>query len=120
LKFCDSYGYFCLSQILVILIHSEFGFDDVHGGILYGMWRAASLFWSLLTSYLNDNLGVRKSLLIGFSISTSAMILLLCSNSQVVAYLVLLVISPLGFSIGPPMLYVGKLSPSNNCCRCNH
>jgi len=108
LKFCDSYSYFCLSQILVILVHTEMGCSDVVAGMSYGLWATAGFFWSLVTSWINDNLGVRNSLLAGFSISIASTTLLVTTHSKVVLFVVLLFISPLSYSIGPPMLYVGK------------
>jgi dipeptide/tripeptide permease len=37
LKFLESYGYFALSQILVIYLHDEFGATDIQAGAIYGM-----------------------------------------------------------------------------------
>ena len=107
IKFLDSYGYFCLSQVFVILMHDEFDCSDVLSGVLYGVWASAAFFWSLATFWINDNLGVRKSLLIGYCISLVSMLLLIFSNSLIALFAVVLVISPLSFSIGPPMLLVG-------------
>eukprot|EP00597_Dinobryon_sp_UTEXLB2267_P002129 CAMPEP_0170060752 /NCGR_PEP_ID=MMETSP0019_2-20121128/2581_1 /TAXON_ID=98059 /ORGANISM="Dinobryon sp., Strain UTEXLB2267" /LENGTH=525 /DNA_ID=CAMNT_0010266419 /DNA_START=546 /DNA_END=2123 /DNA_ORIENTATION=- len=73
----------------------------------YGLWATAGFFWSLVTSWMNDNLGVRNSLLAGFSISIASTALLVTTQSEVVLFAVLLFVSPLGYSIGPPMLYVG-------------
>ena len=36
LKFLESYGYFALSQILVIYLHDEFGATDIQAGAIYG------------------------------------------------------------------------------------
>ena len=109
LKFLDSFGYFCLSQILVILLHSEFGCSDVFAGALYGLWSTAGFFWSLATFWVNDNFGVRKALLIGYCLSIVSTVILISSNSLILLYIVLLVLSPLSYSVGPPMLTVGIL-----------
>ena len=37
LKFCESYNYFAISQILVILLHTEFNFTDTEAGYTYGI-----------------------------------------------------------------------------------
>jgi POT family proton-dependent oligopeptide transporter len=36
LKFLESYGYFALSQVLVIYLHDEFGASDMEAGAIYG------------------------------------------------------------------------------------
>ncbi len=54
LKFCESYNYFALSQVLVIYLHTEFGLSDIQAGASYGLWGASITFWGLLTSYIND------------------------------------------------------------------
>lgn len=38
LKFCESYNYFAISQILVIYLHEEFGLSDMAAGGAYGLW----------------------------------------------------------------------------------
>ena len=109
LKFLDSFGYFSLSQILVILLHSEFGCTDIFAGVLYGLWATAGFFWSLATFWINDNFGVRKALIVGYCLSIVSTVFLITSNSIVLLFIVLLVLSPLSYSVGPPMLIVGIL-----------
>ena len=70
LKFFESYSYFAISQILVIYLHTEFGISDLEAGTVYGLWGLAITLWGLATAWINDNLGVRRSLMLGFSIST--------------------------------------------------
>ena len=60
LKFCASYGYFALSQILVIYLHNEFGASDLEAGSIYGVWGLCITAWGFLTAYTNDLLGVRR------------------------------------------------------------
>jgi len=61
LKFCESYGYFALSQILVIYLHTEFDATDVEAGTAYGTWGLCITFWGLACAIFNDRLGVRWS-----------------------------------------------------------
>ena len=70
LKFFESYSYFAISQILVIYLHTEFDISDLEAGTVYGLWGLAITLWGLATAWINDNLGVRRSLMLGFSIST--------------------------------------------------
>ena len=107
LKFFESYGYFALSQILVIYLHQEFGVSDVAAGTIYGMWGLCITFWGLVASYINDKMGVRNSLLVGFSISAVSSVLVATATSVEIIYLVLFVIMPVGTSMGIPMLTVG-------------
>ena len=60
LKLFASYGYFALSQILVIYLHNEFGATDIEAGTIYGSWGLCITIWGLLTAYINDRLGVRR------------------------------------------------------------
>jgi proton-dependent oligopeptide transporter, POT family len=107
LKFCESYGYFSISQILVIYLHTEFNASDVTAGAIYGVWGACITFWGLTISWLNDNFGVRNSLLLGFTISLISSIILATAKSLPVIYFVLFMFMPMGTAMGIPMLTVG-------------
>jgi MFS family permease len=107
LVFCDGYGYFCVSQILVIFLHEEYDVSDMNSGTIYGLWLASITFWGMLASCFNDYLGVRKSLLIGFSISMISNISLAFSSSLTLLYVILFGILPIGNSMGIPMLTIG-------------
>jgi hypothetical protein len=107
LKFFESYSYFAISQILVIYLHQEFAISDMEAGTVYGMWGLAITLWGLATAWINDNLGVRRSLLLGFSISAVSTFALATSTTKLQVYLCLFVILPLGNSMGIPMLTVG-------------
>lgn len=107
LKFCESYGYFALSQVLVIYLHNEFGTSDIEGGFVYGMWGICITFWGLVTSFINDSLGVRRSLMVGFSISFCSSIIIALATSKHLLYFMLFCILPIGTGMGIPMLTVG-------------
>lgn len=107
LKFLESYSYFAVSQILVIYVHTEFGFSDMQAGSMYGLWGISITFWGLCASAFNDILGVRKSLLIGFSISVFATLSLSLITSRTALFLILFGIYPIGTAMGIPMLTVG-------------
>lgn len=105
LKFLESYAYFSLSQVLVIYLHDEFGASDFEAGTAYGMFGAAITGWGLSLSWLNDNLGVKKSLLIGFSISTIASTIVACTTSKILLYITLFAFYPIGFAMVPIIRY---------------
>jgi len=106
LKFLESYGYFALSQILVIYLHDEFGATDIQAGAIYGFFGAAITGWGLTISWLNDNLGVRKSLMLGFCISSCASTMIACARSIEFLLVVLFFVYPFGLAMGIPMLNV--------------
>ena len=107
LKFFESYGYFAVSQILVLYLHTEFGVGDLEAGTVYGMWGLCITLWGLATAHINDNLGVRRSLLLGFAVSAVSTFLLAAATTKWHAYVVLFLLLPLGNSMGIPMLTVG-------------
>eukprot|EP01039_Chlorochromonas_danica_P000367 gene367-396_t len=106
LKFCESYGYFALSQILVIYLHNEFGCSDVEAGTAYGLWGASIILWGFSTSCFNDQLGVRRSLLLGFTMSALSSLLLGLARSKVMVYITLFALLPIGNCMGMPMLTI--------------
>ena len=117
LKFCESYGYFSISQILVIYLHNEFGALDVKAGAIYGVWGACITFWGLTISWLNDNFGVRNSLLLGFTISLISSIILATATSITTIYIILFCVMPMGTAMGIPMLTVGIKRYTNSTNR---
>lgn len=96
LKFLESYAYFALSQVLVIYLHDEFDTSDFEAGTAYGMFGAAITGWGLALSVVMDNLGVKKSLLIGFSISAISSTICACTSSKILLYLTIFGFYPIG------------------------
>ena len=82
LKFLDSYSYFSLSIIFTLFLSSDFGFSDVEAGTVYGAWGAMTTIMGLLTGVIVDNLGVAKSLRVGFLISLLARIGIFWTTSK--------------------------------------
>ena len=62
LKTLDSYGYFALSEIFTLYLTNELGVSDVAAGAYYGGWGTAITLYGLLTGFLIDVVGVRRSL----------------------------------------------------------
>lgn len=106
LHFTETYSYFCLSQILVIYLHQEFNASDREAGSVYGFWGCSITAWGLATGWVNDRLGVRRSLLFGFLVSFLGSFIIATTVSKTVLYFTLFGILPLGNSIGIPMLTV--------------
>lgn len=69
-------------------------------------WGAAITCGGLLVSWLNDNLGVKRSLCIGFTISMASAMLVALTSSKTLLYVTLFVLYPFGTAMGIPMLTV--------------
>lgn len=107
LKFLESYGYFSISMLLVLYLSDEFGLSDVEAGTMYGLFGAFTGLASFFMGFVVDSLGVRVSLITGFSILTTARFLLATTTSLAVVKLVLFVLMPIGGSLGIPVLSMG-------------
>ncbi len=116
LKFLDSFNYFCISQIIILFLHTEYQVSDLNAGLYYGIWGALITLYALLTSCLNDILGTRKSLLIGFSLECIASFTLAFSYNKYIMFFVLFFLLPLSNSMGIPMLttYIKRLTTKEN------
>jgi MFS family permease len=66
---------------------------------------------------LNDNLGVRKSLMLGFCISACASTMIACARSIEFLLVVLFFVYPFGLAMGIPMLNVAIKRYTNNNTR---
>jgi len=107
LKFLESYGYFSISMLLVLYLSDEFGLSDVQAGTVYGLYGAFTGLASFIMGFVVDSLGVRVSLITGFTILTTARFLLATTKSLAVVKLVLFVLMPIGGSLGIPVLSMG-------------
>ena len=107
LKFLDSYSYFSFSIIFVLFMSHDFGYTDVEAGLIYGLWGALITVYGLITGSIVDNLGVAKSLRLGFVLSLIARIGILLTTSRKILLLHVCVILPLGNCMGIPVLTTG-------------
>jgi POT family proton-dependent oligopeptide transporter len=107
LKFLDSYSYFSLSIIFTLFLSSDFGFSDIQAGTIYGAWGALITIYGLITGVIVDNLGVAKSLRVGFLISLVARLGLFFATSKKVLLFHILVTLPMGNCLGIPVLTTG-------------
>ena len=73
---------------------------------VFARWGAAITCGGLLVSWVNDNLGVRKSLCIGFSLSLVSSIIVALTTSKTLLYVTLFALYPFGTAMGIPMLTV--------------
>ncbi len=104
LKLCESYGYFSFSLIMVLYLSEEFGLSDAAAGWTYGLFGMLATVYGLLVGMLIDNLGVRRSLILGSVLLLGSRLAAMLTTSIGVMYAVLFVSMPLGTSLGIPVL----------------
>jgi len=107
LKFLDSYSYFSFSIIFTLFLSEDFGYSDVTAGGIYGLWGALITVYGLLTGFIVDNIGVAKSLRLGFAVSLAARIFILVTTSRHILLFNICVTLPLGNCLGIPVLTTG-------------
>ena len=117
LKFLDSYSYFSFSIIFTLFLSEDFGYSDVTAGGIYGLWGALITVYGLLTGFVVDNIGVAKSLRLGFAVSLVARILIFATTSRYMLLLNICVTLPLGNCLGIPVLTTGIRRYTNEHCR---
>ena len=107
LKFLDSYSYFSFSIIFTLFLSEDFNYGDVTSGTLYGTWGALTTVYGLLTGFVIDNVGVSKSLRVGYSLSLLARIGIFITRSRTILLFHILITLPLGTCLGIPVLTTG-------------
>ena len=104
LKFLDSYSYFSFSFVVTLFLSEDFGYSDVEAGAIYGAWGALVTVYGLASGFVVDNLGVAKSLRVGFLISLLARMTILMTTSRTVLLVTMFFTLPLGNCLGIPVL----------------
>jgi len=107
LKFLESYGYFSMSVILVLYLSDEFHLSDVEAGMMYGLYGAITSGVGFLIGFVIDNLGVRLSLITGFTILSLSRFIMAVTTRLWMVKLALYVLLPIGSSLGIPVLSMG-------------
>ncbi|OEU17841.1 MFS general substrate transporter [Fragilariopsis cylindrus CCMP1102] len=107
LKFLDSYSYFSFSIILTLFLSDHFDYTDIEAGTIYGVWGMMITVYGFLTGFIVDNLGVSKSLKIGYGLSLIARIGILFCISKWWLLFHLYFTLPLGNCMGIPVLMTG-------------
>ena len=104
LKFLDSYSYFSFSIIFTLYLSDEFHYNDIQAGTYYGFYGAMITIYGLLTGFIVDNIGVSKSLRLGFIISCISRIFIFTTTSQTILLFNILGLLPIGNCLGIPVL----------------
>lgn len=106
-KLFESFGYFSLSMLYTLLLTERYGFSDYDAGVSYGVWGALIVGFNLLLAPLIDSLGVRKCLLVSFSLSAIARLALVLSPSKLVMFCTMYGILPMASALGVPVMVIG-------------
>ena len=117
LKFLDSYAYFSFSIIFTLFLSDDFGFSDVSAGSLYGAWGALITIYGLLAGWIVDNLGVARSLRIGFLLSFVSRILIFLTTSRAILLFNICILLPIANCLGIPVLTTGIRRYTNEAKR---
>lgn len=107
LKFLDSYSYFSFSIIFTLFLSDDFGYSDVAAGTLYGIWGAMVTVYGILSGWIIDNLGVAKSLRLGFFLALLSRFSIFATNSRVVLLLNVCGLLPFSACLRLPVLTAG-------------
>eukprot|EP00741_Cyanophora_paradoxa_P001124 tig00000459_g1084.t1 len=110
LKFLESYAYFAVSYIFVIYLSDEFGFSDAEASWIYGLFGTIYALASMLMGSVVDNLGVRRSLIVGGIVLTLSRLALALTASRTVVYVIAFGTLPLGRPAVPSPPPVGPVS----------
>ena len=108
LKFLESYSYFAIIYTLIIFLFDEFKYSDEQAGWSYGIFgMCTSLYGFLFGGYLIDNMGVKYSLTLGFSILLIRRLLLVFCSQHIYILLIIYTILPVGTCLGIPVMQIG-------------
>lgn len=117
LKFLDSYSYFSFSLIFTLFLSEDFGYSDLEAGTWYGAWGALITVYGLVTGVVIDNIGVARSLQIGFLLTLISRIVIFWTSSRFILITTICVTLPLGSCLGIPVLTVGIRRYTNEANR---
>lgn len=107
LKFLDSFSYFSFSIIFTLFLSQDFGYTDIEAGTIYGAWGALITVYGLVAGCVVDNLGVARSLRLGFLLSLLARIFIFLTTNRGWLMFNICFTLPAGNCLGIPVLTTG-------------
>ncbi len=117
LKFLESYAYFSMAYILVLYLSREFGFSDIEAGWAYGLFGMLISVYGLLIGFVIDNMGVRRSLILGAVLLLISRFIMTVTDSTFVMSAMLYTILPIGTALGIPVMMTGIRRYTNDSNR---
>lgn len=107
LKLVSSCVYFSTALVFVPYLSSEFKYDDVMAGTIYGVWGFLSSVAGVAVGPLIDRLGVRRSLLLGFVVGACGTCAMALAKSTWLLLIAVCGLLPLSTALGIPVLTIG-------------
>jgi len=114
LKLLESFAYFSLSYVLVLYLSEEFGYSDQAAGWVYGFFGMLISLYGVLVGFVIDQLGVKRSLVLGSVLLLIARFIIAWTRSNAVLELMLLVLLPVGEAFGVPVMLVALRRYTND------
>ncbi|GMH35270.1 hypothetical protein BSKO_03138 [Bryopsis sp. KO-2023] len=103
----DSFSHSILSLVYTVLLSGGFGVSDIDAGISFGIWGLGTALFCILLSPLMEVLGVKKSLVVGLSLSGVGRTWLAFSHSELHLWIVVYVILPMGSAFTNTVVLIG-------------
>mmetsp|Transcript_80935 Transcript_80935/g.142749 ORF Transcript_80935/g.142749 Transcript_80935/m.142749 type:complete len:263 (-) Transcript_80935:124-912(-) len=117
LKLLESYAYFSFAIIFTIYLTNEVGFTDLEAGLLYGMYGTLTSVYGLFMGFVVDNLGVRRSLILGSALCAIGRFVLTFSKSTFMIKAMLYSLLPMGTALAIPVMSLGIRRYTNDSNR---
>lgn len=102
-KLLTSYGYYSVASVFVLYLTEEHDFDDRSAARLYGAWGAMTTLAGVSAGYLIDSMGIYRSFVLGSLVACLGMFSFALAFKPTMLYVGVLVLMPLGVSLGSPV-----------------
>jgi dipeptide/tripeptide permease len=117
LKFLESFAYFTMFMTIVSFLSEDFGYSDLQAGWIYGTVGLLISVYGILLGFVVDNLGVRKSLILGTILTVAGRAMVAFTKDPMVLNVALYVVLPIGVAFGIPVLVTGLRRYTNDKSR---
>ena len=126
LKFLESYSYFsmavsllslviftsrqinrmtlCVQVVCTIFLSDEFGLNDAQAGFAYGLMGTFSSVYGFVIGFVVDKIGIRRSLLLGCSLSLIGRCTLTFCQSPILLAVIMYIFLPAGHCLCIPVM----------------
>ncbi|EKX54645.1 hypothetical protein GUITHDRAFT_159147 [Guillardia theta CCMP2712] len=104
LKFLESYSYFSMAVVCTIFLSDEFGLNDAQAGFAYGLMGTFSSVYGFVIGFVVDKIGIRRSLLLGCSLSLIGRCTLTFCQSPILLAVIMYIFLPAGHCLCIPVM----------------
>ena len=114
LHMLDAYCFFSIAFNITLYFTSELGMSDSEASNYFGLWGGLLVLFGIPSGYIIDQIGLKKSILIGAITSTIARFVFAFSDSAEVSVIALLLGSTFGAGLfqSPLHIAVARYSPT--------